>query len=347
MSISKKLGQKLPGKRDVKKTDKEKLDERREEVLSKGKKFKYPIQYAKHRLVLVTIIVATLALIALTIAGWAMLYKVQDTGNVIYRLTKVIPVPVAKIDGENVRYSDYLMIYKSSITPVERQGAAGTLDDLDGMKDYYKRAALTSAEDFTIVEKYARDLGITVSEEEIDQAFDEHRTAGGSDRSRESFLRVLADNFDMSESEYRRMLKLGLLKTKVAKEMDAEATKIAAEVAKILRENDGSFDRVQEILGDKVVLEETGGMVSNLNVDGGRAKVATSLEKGKVSDQFISNNGDGYYFVKLVDKTDSEVNYKSVKVPFTVLDAKLAQLRKDGKVEEYISIPEIETSTFD
>ena len=346
MSLSKKIKKKLPGaaEREAKKTDKEKLEERREEVLSRGKKFKYPVQYAKHRLVFVTVIIAALALIGLGITGWAMLYKAQDTGDMIYRLTKVIPVPVAKIDGESVRYSDYLMIYRSSITPVERQGAAGTLDDLDGMKNYYKRAALDAAEDFAMVEKYAREMGIEVSEEEIDKAFDEHRTAGGTDRSRESFLKVLSDNFDMSENEYRRMLELSLLKMKVAKEMDKEAADIAKQVAKILRENDNSFDRVQEILGDKVILEETGGMVSNLNVDGGRAAVAMKLEPGKVSEMFVSNNGDGYYFVKLSDKNDSQVNYKSVKVPFTVLDKKLEDLRKEeGKIKEYIEIPEVES----
>ena len=344
MSLSKKIKKKLPGakEREAKKTDKEKLEERREEVLSRGKKFKYPVQYAKHRLVLVTVIVALLAVIGLSVAGWAMLYKVQNTGDVIYRLTKVIPVSVAKIDGEKVRYSDYLMIYRSSITPVERQGAAGTLDDLDGMKDYYKRAALDAAEDFAMVEKYAREMGITVSEEEITEAFDAHRTAGGTDRSRESFLRVLMDNFGMSEREYRDMLRMNLLKMKVAKEMDAAAAKTAAEVAKILKENGNSFDKVQEILGDKVLLEETSGMVSNLNVDGGRAEAAAGLKPGEVSEMFVSNNGDGYYFVKLVEKNDSQVNYKSVKVPFTVLDEKLKAIRdSEGKIEEYIVIPEV------
>ena len=345
MSLGKRIKKKLPGAaaREAKKTDKEKLDERREEVLAKGKKFKYPMQYAKHHLVLITVIVAALALVGLGITGWAMLYKVQNTGDMIYRLTRVIPVPVAVIDGQKVKYSDYLMIYRSSITPVERQGAVGTLDDLEGMRDYYKRAALSSAEDFAVIEKYAKEMGISVSQEEVDKAFDEHRTAGGTDRSRESFLRVLADNFGMNESEYRRLLEMNLLKVKVAKEMDKEAAKTAKEVAKILKEQDNSFGAVQEALGDKVVLEETGGMVSNLNVDGGRAEAAMKLSPNEVSEMFVSNNGDGYYFVKLVEKNDSQVNYKSIKVPFTELNKKLTQLRKEeGKVKEYIYIPEVE-----
>ena len=36
------------------KTELERVEERREEVLSKGRKFKYPLQYAKYRIVTVT-----------------------------------------------------------------------------------------------------------------------------------------------------------------------------------------------------------------------------------------------------------------------------------------------------
>lgn len=325
-----------------KKTEKEKLEQRRKEVLSRGRKFKYPLQYAKHHLVLIAIIVAVVAVIGLTAAGWAMLYKAQDTGDVAYRLTKILPLPVANIEGEDVRYSDYLMIYRSSITPVERQGSAGSLADFEGMRDYYKRAALTEAENFTYIMKLAKEQGITVSDEEINKAFDEHRTAGGTERSKESFLKVLSDNFGMSEKEYRRMLYFSLLKMKVAEKIDKNAANLVREVSRILAENENSFDKVFSELGDKLVFEETGGMVSNLNVDGGRAEVAMNLEKGVVSESFMSNNGDGYYFVKLVDKNDSEVNYQSIKVPFTTLNEKLDEIRRSGEIKEYIEIPEVE-----
>lgn len=321
-------------------TEKEKLDERRKEVLSKGKKFRYPMQHAKHRLVLITVVIAILALVVAGVTGWALLYKMRDTGDVLYRLTRVIPVPVAEIDGEKVRYSDYLMIYRSSITPVERQGSAGSLADFEGMKDYYKRGALNSAEDFAAAIKFAREMGITVSDAEVDEAFNEHRTTGGTDRSKDSFLKVLSDNFGMNESEYKRLLYLNLLKTKVAKEMDKEAAETAARVEKLLVE-DGNFERVQAELGDKIVLEQTGQMVSIMNVDGGRAEKAATLNKGAISERFVSDNGDGYYFVKLVEKNDKEVSYVSIKVPFTTLNSKISQMRKDGKVKEYIDIPKI------
>lgn len=83
------------------KTEREKVEERREEVLAHGRKFKYPMQYAKHKLIINTIIIGVVALILMVVAGWAMLYKVQDTSNMIYRLTQIIPVPVAEVAGES------------------------------------------------------------------------------------------------------------------------------------------------------------------------------------------------------------------------------------------------------
>ncbi len=57
------------------KTEREKVEERREEVLAHGRKFKYPLQYAKHRLMINTVIVALVALILMVVAGWAMLFN--------------------------------------------------------------------------------------------------------------------------------------------------------------------------------------------------------------------------------------------------------------------------------
>ena len=95
------------------KTEKQKVEERREEVLANGRKFKYPLQYAKHKLVFNTIIISVVAIGILVAALWAMLYKFQNTGDVVYRISKVLPVPVAEVDGEKVRFSDYLMISQS------------------------------------------------------------------------------------------------------------------------------------------------------------------------------------------------------------------------------------------
>ncbi len=322
------------------KTEREKVEERRDEVLARGRKFKYPMQYAKHKLIINTIVVAVVALILMVVAGWAMLYKVQDTGDMIYRVTQVVPVPVAKVDGANVRYSDYLMIYRSNLMTAEQQGGQlGDSEDADAVREGYKQAALASAIEYTYAMKLGRELGVTVSDDEVTEAFDEHRKVGGVERSEEGFLKILQDNFGMNKSEYRRMLYLSLMRAKVSQEVDEPANKLSQQVEQILAEQDGNLTAAAE-LGEGVTYEETGRLVDNMNVDGGRSAMAMKLEVGQVSERFLSSNGDGYYYVKLIDKTDSEVNYHSLKIEFTKFDEMVAALYAEGKVEMYIEVGE-------
>jgi hypothetical protein len=53
-----------------------------------------------------------------------------------------------------------------------------------------------------------------------------------------------------------------------------------------------------------VAFEETGGLIDSKYIDGGRANAALKLNKGEASKAFVSSNGDGYYFVKLIDKNE-------------------------------------------
>jgi hypothetical protein len=49
-------------------------------------------------------------------------------------------------------------------------------------------------------------------------------------------------------------------------------------------------------------------------------------------------SGDGYYFVKLLKKTDTEVNFVSIKVPFTEFNNRINNLRESGAIEEFVRI---------
>ena len=177
-----------------------------------------------------------------------------------------------------------------------------------------------------------------MTNEEVDRAFDEHRKVGGIERSEESFLKILSDNFGMSKSEYRRMLYLNLMKVKVAQAVDKTATETATEVERLLSEKNGDFLEVAAELGERVQYEETGALIDNMNVDGGRSTKAMTLEAGQISEKFLSNNGDGYYYVKLNEKTDSQVNYASIKITFTEFDLMILKLYEDDMVKEYIEL---------
>ena len=326
-------------KKDTKKTEQEKVEERREEVLAQGRKFKYPLQWTKHRVVVNTILIAFI-MIALVITGiWLALYQFSMTDDFLFRITEVVPLPVANVDGEDTRFSDYLMFYRSSMTSIERQSGnqfdEGSVEEL---RAEYKRSALTEAEKYTYASKIAKEQGIEVTDEEVANEFDRHLKIGGIDRSEEGFIKIIKDNFGLDKSEYERMLYLTLLKSKVEIAIDEEAAKTVKQVEKILAESDNDYHKVAEELGEKVNYQETGGLVDSKNIDGGRASEAMKLEPGKSSGKFVSMNGDGYYFVKLIKKTDSQVDFVSIKVPFTEFDKRFDKLKEENKINEFITI---------
>lgn len=318
------------------KTELEKVEKRREEVLSKGRKFKYPLQYAKYRIVTLTIIISVVAILLMGGFLYLSLYKWQSMDPVLYRLTQLVPFPVASVETEQVRYSDYLMIYKSTITPIEKQqGKLGSEKDTSLMEAHYKRMALSEAEKYAYALKIAGELNLTVDRDEIDQALDNHRKIGGVERSEESFKKILEDNFGLTIKEYRRMLYLSLVKEKVSQRIDDEAIKLSERIQTQIAAGK-SLKVIAEEIGGKVLYEETGGLVDKMNVDGGRALTAMKLEAGKTSGRFISSSGDGYYFVSLISKTDSSVNYTSIKVPFSEFDKRLKKIRDEGGIREWI-----------
>jgi hypothetical protein len=318
------------------------LKESREEIISKGKKFRYPFQYAKHRLVIVTILISIVALVAFATVGYVQLYKVQSTSEVMYRYTKVFPFSVAKVDGVSVRYSDYLMLYRSSKKSVERQ--QGSLDgndkDATRLRDYYKRQALTSAEEYSYALAKLNEMGKSVSDSEIDAVINEHKTINGEVRSDSAFSGIVRDNFGLSMGDYRRMIMLSIAKKNYSMEIDSRAKTLVEDVAETLK-GEKDFAKVAEKYKENDIFnfESLSEMVDSTNLDSGRAATAFGLkEVGDVSDCFVSKNGDGYYFVKLTERNENKVKYDSIWIRFTEFGKVMNKIREENKIEELITV---------
>ena len=314
------------------------LEEQRREILNKGKKFKYPVQYSKNRLVGNASIIALVILITGLGSLLYQLYKAQNTSEFIYRFT-VIPFPVAKVDGEIALYRDYLMEYRANM-----QIANAKKDEIEGanntnaLSTLNKSKAMKNAIANAYAQKIARELGISVSDKEISEVFDAQRKTQNTELTESALYKIAADNYGLLPNEYRRMfIELPLIRRKVTTQIDKNADKLKNEVSKYLSENSNNFSKAVEYFGDKIEYSKPG-KVRKTNIDGGRSKIAAGLKVGEVSKPFISNSGDGYYIVKLIEKTDNEVNYESIKIKFTEFNKQLEQLEKDGKIQKYIKV---------
>lgn len=315
------------------------LEEQRKEILNKGKKFKYPVQYSKNRLVGNALIIALVILITGSGLLWYQLYKAQNTGEFIYRFTTVIPFPVANVDGENALYRDYLMEYRANMQIANaKKDEIESANNVKALSVLNKNKAMKNAIANAYAQKKAREMGISVSEKEIDEAFDAQRKTQNTELTESALYKIAADNYGLSPSEYRRMfIELPLLRRKVTAEIDKNAANTRDEVVKYLNDNSNDFSKAAEQFGDKIEYNKPG-KVRKTNIDGGRSKMASQLNVGEVSKPFISNAGDGYYIVKLIEKNDNEISYESIKIKFTEFNSQLEKLEKEGKVKKYIKV---------
>lgn len=315
------------------------LEEQRKEILNKGKKFKYPVQYSKNRLVGNALIIALVILITGSGMLWYQLYKAQNTGEFIYRFTTVIPFPVANVDGENALYRDYLMEYRANMQIANaKKDEIESANNVKALSVLNKNKAMKNAIANAYAQKKAREMGISVSDKEIDEAFDAQRKTQNTELTESALYKIAADNYGLSPSEYRRMfIELPLLRRKVTAEIDKNAANTRDEVVKYLNDNSNDFSKAAEQFGDKIEYNKPG-KVRKTNIDGGRSKVASQLNVGEVSKPFISNAGDGYYIVKLIEKNDNEISYESIKIKFTEFNSQLEKLEKEGKVKKYIKV---------
>lgn len=321
----------------------ETVAEHREQILAGGRKFKYPVQYAKHKLVLNSLLIGLGAVVLLVVLCWYLLYLTQYNSKFMYRLTQLVPVPVANVDGENVRYSEYLKKYRSDIFSLVQQEQIN-LKSSDGKRqsEYYKRRELDSAVKDAYVAKLAREKKISVSRTEIDDFIT--RTVNSKSISLEAYEKTVLRNFyDWSLDEYRGVVKARLLSQKVGFAIDTAAKKRADTLAAQASAAGADFAAIALANSDDLATKGNGGDVGALPLDNqdanGLIKAAMRLTPNQVSAPI--QGSDGYYIIKLIDKNDVTVHYAQIKVDLTELDKRFETVKKAGKVKEYIKVDQL------
>lgn len=318
----------------------ETVAEHRERILAGGRKFKYPVQYARHRLVLNTLLISFVALVVLVGVAWWQLYPAQNTGGFIYRITQLIPLPVASVDGEPASYRDYLMEYRSSIHWLQRKMRNFNLTSSDGQRqsEHLKRQSLDRAIENSYARKIAKDKNISVSDKQVDAFIDKTLADRSRKLSRQAYEAVLSDSYGVSPDEYKLIVKEALLRQEVAFKVDDEADKKIKD-AKLMAESGVPFEDVVAQYSDGPLAKVSKGdvgFVPKSNKDQGLVQAALKLKPGAVSD--IIKSADAYYLVKLTEVKGDEVRYSRIKVTLHEFNNQLSKLKKDGKVKEYISV---------
>ena len=307
----------------------------REEILAGGRKFKYPIQTSRRRVIINTIIVALVAALLLAAVAWQQLYIAQSSNNLLYRMTQIFPVPVASIDGELVRYSDYLVQYRGSKFYLGKYDEI-RIDSDDGREQlkHIKRESLNRA----LVDTYAAKL------QDIDTVIEQQRNTANGKISQETYDASSRMMYNWSPSDYRQAVRRSIVRARVAFAVDKTADELQRKAAGLVASSNGEFAKIATQLGgsgrSKPQVGDSGLINLASSYNGLAVSEIAKLEPGKPSGVIKSTTDSGYYFVKVSEKNDSKIRFTYLYIPLTELTKQVAQLKSDGKVQEYIDVPQ-------
>jgi len=339
-SIAKKVRRSEPEQAPGRITN-ETVAEHRERILAGGRRFKYPIQYARIRLIRNTVLLTLLAVILFGAFTWWQLYRQQDTSGFFYRITQILPLPVAKVDNENAPYSYYLLTLRSAMY-YKQTNENVDFGNTDGKRQlsYLKRTSLNSTIQYAYAVELADQHHISVSDKEVSDFINQIRTQNKVSMDQNAFEASIYKFYGWSYDEFKDSTKAALLIKKVTREIDkAAAAKADDTLAKLKDGQD--FTAVAKAVSDDPGVNQTGGDQGPIAKDStdpnGLNQTATKMQVGQVSG--VITGTDGYYILKLIDKNDQTVHYTRIFIAYKAFDQQLAALKKDHKVQEYISVP--------
>jgi len=226
--------------------------EHREKILAGGKRFKYPVQYARHKLVINAIIIGFATLSLLTVFGWQQLYMAQNSSAFFYRVTQILPLPVASVDGEPARYSDYLLNYRTSEYYLSKYDEISPNSENGRLQlQYKKREALDIALSDAYARKIAESHSIEITDNEIDKSLEVLRTAANGTLTEETSAASSERILGLSGGDLGTLVRNSILRGKAAFALDENAKKIQQEIDVALQKNNQSFEKVQGIINKK------------------------------------------------------------------------------------------------
>ena len=316
------------------------IEQHRREILDGAKKFKYPIQYEKHRLVINAILVG-IAFVAIFFAviAWRI-YKADDTSGFLYKISQVIPFRAGEVEGQPILFSDYLAYYRSSWHYHQAKEQKNTNQQIeDKLKNEYRQRAFDNAAKIAYAKKLATEHNISISQSEIDQELQTKLTYADAKISQSSFDKIVKEYYGLSQWEYRQIfVHYPLLLKKVMVAVDQPATDIEQKITNTIKQATGKFEiaSLRETYQAQGVEFIDSGVVKYKINDSGRSEVAAKLQVGQIAPSFISRNLDSYNIIQLIAKDEETLRYHVLKIPLNKFNEQLKTITDQQKIKKYI-----------
>lgn len=320
----------------------ETVAEHRDEVLSSARKYIYPLQHSRHRIVTISIVIFVLAVVAFFSYTLLALYRFHATSTFMYRVTQVIPFPVAKAGPSYVAYENYLFEVRrySHYYQTQQEVDFSTKAGKSQLEDFQKRA-LEGVINDAYVKQLAKKNNVSVSRADVNgqiALLRNQNRLGGSDQV---FEDVLKEFWGWSVDDFRRELSKQLLAQKVVSKLDTEAHTRAdtyvsqlrggADFAELAKQN--SEDQTTKANGGEygVTIEK-----SNRDIQPKVLDELFKLQLGQTSG--VIETPTGLEIVKVIENNNGKIRAAHIFVAFKPINTYVDPLKNEKKPRRFISL---------
>lgn len=321
----------------------ETVAEHREEVLSSARKYIYPLQHSPHRVIIISISLLVLVIVAFFTYCMLALYKFQSSSTFLYRVTQVLPFPVAKAGPSFVAYENYLFELRHYIHYYQTQQRVDFKSD-SGRQQLaeFRKQAVKRVLDYAYVKQLAKQHNITVTDQELEDAIRLVRSQNRLGSNDQVFEDVLKEFWGWSVSDFKRELKQQMLSQKVASTLDNATHEKAKAVYERLQKGEDFAALAKETSDDSASRNNGGdyGFIisqSDRNLSPQVIDTLFKLQVGQTSS--IVNTGTGLEIIKLRQQDGARLQASHIVFNFKPIDTHIEALRDHKKAKVFISQP--------
>ncbi len=316
---------------------------RRDEVLASARKYIYPLQASKRRIVRLSVSVFIAAVVGFFGFCTLELYKFQSTSSFIYGVTRVLPFPIAVVNNRYfVSYNSYLfelrryMHYYQTQQHTDFSTAAGKQQ-----LEVLKQRSLNETMQYAYVERLAATNRLSVSGTDIDSAVALVRSQNRLGSSDQVFANVLNEFWGWSVDDFRRELGQELLAQKVVDKLDI-ATHDRANQALAQLQHGAAFADVAKSMSDDATTRGNGGdygiAISKSNTDIAPQIVAELFQLPAGQHSGIINTGYSLEIVEVTSVQGTQVHASHISFNFQPVTTYTSPLQDRQKAHLFVHV---------
>jgi hypothetical protein len=336
----------VPSLENVPSITSETIAEHREEVLKGARKYIYPLRHSKRRIVTVTLSVMIAAIIGMFIYCYFALYHYYQYNTFVYRVTQVVPFPIAKAGGNYVNYENYLFDIRHYVHYYETQQQLNFAGADHDQLIAYRKTALQNAINDAYIKQLAGKYQVSVSNKEVNNRLDEVRSQNRLGGNNKVFADVLRDYWGWSINDFKRTLKQQILAEKVSAKLDNTDTQRAVEVLSKAK-NGGDFATLAKESSDDPSAKDNGGdygftiTKTNPNIPPEVVNELFQLRPGQVSDLIlaspvIAGQPPSLQIVKMTGHNGDSVTAQHIVINLKDANVYIKQIAKTNPSHDYV-----------